>query len=255
MFDLNLYPQGLSDQDLDSMRYFGLQSALACPHSLHGPTVRALLASFEEVRHRQLERLRRAGIRGYVALGVHPASLPRRGLSTVLSELPSLFGGGHVVAVGPIGLLKGSAEEEEALVEQLRLARRLKLPVLLQTPAPQKEHITRRTLALLKTTGVSPSRALVCRANARTVRPILACGLYAGMTLHPDEMEAEQAVALVRKLGARRLAVSSSAGEGAGDILVLPRLAHLLEKMQLSKRVISRVMTTNAEDFLRLSPT
>lgn len=252
VFDVRLRPEGLSEADLESMRFFGVSAAVVAAHHAPEPTAASLRAHFDDIVGRQLERLERAGIRAYAALGVHPLGVPRRGLSEVLSALPSYFRGGKVVAVGAIGLQAGTAREEEALMEQLQLARRLKLPVLATTPRNDKERITKRLLALLAESGIPPPRVLVDRASARTIPLILEWGHAAALAVHPDELSAEGAVAIVRKRGAQRLMISSNAGVGAGDILALARLVSLLGKGRLSPQVIEQVSHENAAEFFRV---
>lgn len=251
LFDAHLHPEALSDQDLESMRFFGVERALVVAHHLPEPTPKALRKHFDDLMLRQLPRLERLGIRAWAALGVHPRCIPRRGLSEVLASLPDYFRGGRVVAVGETGLHSGGIEEEEAFLEQLALARQLKLKVVVHTPVRDKERHTRRILTLLRESGVRPSRVLVDHANGRTVRNILGCGHWAGLTLHPEALKAERAVALVRRLGSERLVLNSDAGDGAGDILGLARVAHMLAKAKLSERVVKRVAFDNAARFYR----
>ncbi len=253
LFDAHLHPEGLSDSDLETLLFFGVRAALVTAHHSPSPaSPRTLLEHFDELVGKQLVRLERAGLRAYAALGVHPQALPRRGLSEVLSALPGYFGGGRVVALGEIGLQSGTQAEEEALLEQLALARRLKLPVLLHTPDKDKARITRQLLTLVRGSGVLASRVLVDHADGRTVKVILACGHYAGLTVHPHELKAERAVAIIRKLGSERLVLDTDAGDGAGDLLALARTANLLERARLSAQVVRRVASQNALDLLRL---
>ena len=179
------------------------------------------------------------GIRGYAAVGVHPRAIPRRGLSDVLASLPEMFSGGRVVALGEIGFHRGGPDEEEALVEQLGLARRLGLRVVLHTPALDKERWTRRLLALVQEHGPLPARVLVDHASARTVPLILARGHWAGLTVQVGELTADRTVQLVRRLGSRRLLLGSDAGDRPGDLLGLPRAVHLLERAR-TRRVPGR---------------
>jgi predicted metal-dependent TIM-barrel fold hydrolase len=253
LFDAQLHPEGLTDQDLESMRLFGVTAALVPAHHFAPATARGLMAHFDDIVERQLPRLEKAGIRAYAALGVHPRCLPRRGLPEVLAKLPSYFQGGKVVAVGGIGLHEATAEEEESFSEQVALARRLKLPVVVQTPSRDKERVTRRTLSLLRDSGIKPPRVLVDRATGRTVRLIVECGHYAGLTLHPDELSAERAAALIRKLGPERLVLDTHSGDGAGDILAMARLARLLAKGKISAHVVARVCLRNGLGFFRLA--
>lgn len=253
IFDARLHPEGLSDRDLDSMQFFGLSAAVVTATHFPEPTVRSLLGHFDDVVGHQLPRLERAGIRAHAALGVHPAVVPRRGLSHVLDELPAYFQAGKVVAVGAIGLHQGGEEEEEAFLEQLALARRLKLPVLVTTPYKDKERLTKRTLVLLQQSEIPPARVLVDRVNGRTVKSVLEFGFHAGLTVHPEELTAERAAQLIRKLGPSQLVLDSNAGDGAGDILGVARLVHLLQKAKLSQPLISRVGYQNAMGFFRLA--
>jgi len=252
LFDAHLHPETLSDLDLESLRAFGVEQALALGHHLPEASSRGLRAHFDDLISVQLGRMERAGIRGYVALGVHPRAIPRRGLHDVLASLPRLFRGGRVVALGEIGFHRGGPEEEEALVEQLELARGLELPVVLHTPALDKERWTRRLLSLVHAHGPPPAQVLVEHASARTVPLILARGHWAGLTIQVGELTADRAVQLVRRLGSRRLLLGSDAGDRPGDLLGLPRAVHLLERAGLGRAVVGRVSHRNARRFLGL---
>jgi len=248
LFDAHLHPQGLTDQDLESLRLFGVAAAVVAADHSAEPTAKGLLAHFEEVVRRQLPRLEKQGVRAYAALGVHPRAVPRRGLSEVLQALPGWFGG-RVVALGEIGLHAGSEEEEEAFVEQLQLARRLKLRVMVHTPAQNKERLTRRTINLIRESGVAPGQVLIDHAGTKTVRLVVECGHWAGLTIHPDELSAERAVALVRKMGASRLVLDSDSGDRAGDLLGMARVASRLARGGLSDPVVAHVTWKNAAEF------
>ena len=251
LFDAHLHPSSLSTQDLESMRYFGVERALVFA-AISEAKPKAVLAAIQALLTEELPRLTRAGIHAVAAVGIHPRCVPRRGLQEVLAALPEAFGNSRVVAIGEIGLQTGSEEEEEAFAEQLLLAKRLKVPVVVHTPSAEKERLTRRMLVRLRESNLQPLRILVDHANARTAPLILGCGHYAGMTLHPDELKTERAVAFVRRWGSERLVFNSDAGARPGDILSLARAASLLEKAKLGGRLLQRVAHDNALDFLGL---
>jgi predicted metal-dependent TIM-barrel fold hydrolase len=253
LFDAHLHPEGLTDQDIESLQIFGVRAALVAAH--YAPvdsTPRQILAHFDSILGVQLPRLERRGIRAYAAVGVDPRCIPRRGMSEILAALPGYFGSGKVVALGEVGLQRGGDAEEGAFAEQLELSRKLKLAVLVHTPVVDKERLTRRILNLLKKAGIAPQRVMVDHASARTVRTILECGHFAGLTIHPDELSAERATALVTRLGSERLIVDSDLGDGPGDIIGLPRMVNLMAKRKLSDGVIRKVAFKNAADFLRV---
>jgi predicted metal-dependent TIM-barrel fold hydrolase len=246
LFDSHLHPTAIGDQDLESLAFFGVVRALAVSHIVEQPSANNLRRHFDALIGQQLPRLLKVGIRAKAVLGVHPGSIPRRGFSEVLSALPSYFRGARVAAIGEIGLQKGGPAEEEAFVEQLQLARSLRVPVIVHTPTHDKEAITRRILVLLRQSGIPPQRVLVDHAGPRTVRPILEWGYHAGLSIHPEVLPAERAAAWVRRLGSERLVLNSDAGDAAGDFLGLARAVSRMERAHLSSRVISRVAYENA---------
>ncbi|HEX8910650.1 MAG TPA: TatD family hydrolase [Anaeromyxobacteraceae bacterium] len=256
LFDAELHPTALRRGDLDDLRFFGVSGALVASGEAVVPaTADALRRSWDALAPGALRRLRRAGIAGHAALGLHPRQIPWRGLEALFAELPDYLGRRHVLAVGAIGLEEGGPREEAVFTRQLELARELRRPVVVHTPWREKERITRRLLALLREHELDPGRVLVLRADARTVRMIRACGYAAGISLSAGAGDAlAEAVRLVGSLGPDGLVLGSGAGEGAGDLLALPRAAGRLEKAGLSAAVIRRVCGANARALLGLAP-
>lgn len=125
LFDLHLYPEGVSDQDLESMRFFGVEAALATTHyALPAITPRKLLAQFDRLISEQLPRMERAGIRAYAAVG----KLGSEGL-VFNSEMGS--GAGDLTALArAVSLLKkaGLSERLSARVRWKNARAFLKLP-------------------------------------------------------------------------------------------------------------------------------
>jgi predicted metal-dependent TIM-barrel fold hydrolase len=253
LIDARVHPQALDERDLETLLAFGITGVVVVADGSARPrTPDGLFAHFEHLLERELPRLERAGLRAWAALGVHPAALPKRGLPHVLEVLPSYLKGGRVVALGLLGLLRGGPLEEEALLEQLALAHRFQLPALITTPTENRETVTRRLLTLLRGARVDPARILVDGAVGRTARVIRELGFVAGLTLHPDHLTVERAVALVRQLGPERLVLSSAAGDGASELLAVSRAAHRMLVGGLSRRVAQRVARENAAALLGL---
>lgn len=252
-FDAHLHADGLSNQDLRSMALFGLKAALVPARDAVCDSVKDYVAHFEGLLHLQAQRLAKAGIKPYAALGVHPARIPWHGLEEILAVVPRLAGSGRLVAVGEIGLDKGGAREEQVFERQLELAVELRLPVLASTPERDKPRLTRRLLALLRSSGIAPEAALVVHANAQTLKTIRECGFRAGLSVNPMHLSATEAASLVRSFGSEGLIVSSASGDGAHDILALPHVASVMEEQGLSPVIVRRVLGENAVAFLRLS--
>lgn len=253
LVDPRVHPQALDDRDLETLQQFGVTRVLAVSDATAFPhTPDGLFAHFEHLLEKELPRLQRSGLQAWAALGVHPAVVPRRGLLHVLETLPSFLSGGRVVALGLLGLWRGGEHEEEALLEQLALARRFNLPALVTTPTANREAVTRRLLTVLRDAKLPPHRICVDGAVGRTVRVIRELGFVAGLTLHPDHLTVERAVTLVRQLGPERLVLSSAAGDGASELLAVSRAANRLLAAGLSRRVVERVARDNAAAWLSL---
>jgi predicted metal-dependent TIM-barrel fold hydrolase len=254
IFDAQIHAGGLSDQDLNDLRFFGVGGALCvCGDDVPEATAEALLADFDARVNGDSARLRRVGLEPFLALGIHPARVPERGLEGVLARLAALLGAPRVVAVGAVGLDAGGPAEEAAFARQLELARDLRRRVIVHTPVRDKPRLTRRVLAMVRESGIDPGRVLVTDVDARTVKAARACGHHVGLMVHPARISGEEAVRLVRKLGSGNLLLGSDAGRGPGDLLALPRTAMLLEKAGLSAEIIRRVCRENALAFLGLS--
>ena len=248
MFDARLYPAGLSDADLQTLRYFAISHALAVALPPPPPvTPASIAAQHDDLLKVQLPRLQKEGLQAWAAVGVSARALPRRGLTEVLTALPALLRHPRAKVIGPLELWRGGEAEEEAFLEQLKLARQLRLPVWV---VASSDATTRRALQLLKGARVEPKSVLFDGATVSTVKLIRACGYTASLCIHPDGVTAEEAVSVVKKLGAEGLALSTGAGLGATDLLGLARAAHLLEKAGLSRAVVARVTLENAAALL-----
>jgi hypothetical protein len=255
IFDAHLSGAALGARDVADLRWFGVEGAL-CPLPTGGvpATAPALRRDWERLAGREIPRLRRAGLGAFAALAVPAARTPARGLAALLAELPDLLSRPGVAAVGPLGPAGGGAREEDALGRQLELARELRLPVLVAAPSRDAVRMTRRAVAILKESGVEPSRVLVDGAGATTVRLLRAVGYLAVLPVPAHPGGADEAARLVRALGPEGIALASHAGDGPGDLLALPRAADRMARLGLTAAVIRRACGRNALAALGIEP-
>ena len=75
-------------------------------------------------------------------------------------------------------------------------------------------------------------------------------GCWAGLTVQPEAMDARVAAQLVSRHGAERIVLTSDIGEGASDLLALPKAAEALRKAGLSAELARRLMWDGPLDFL-----
>jgi uncharacterized protein len=248
--DLHLHADGISDADLTTLVYFGLHAAVTCASDAGVTSAADVRRQWDGLAARQVRRLRDAGIRPFVALAIHPARIPFHGVDDLLHRLPRYFDDPRVVALGELGLHAGGEREEELLVRQLELAALLRKPAIVHTPAEGKLAATRRLLTLLKDSAVEPSRVLVDHVTDETFHLVRSRGHVAGLTLQPGLLEPAQAARLVARNGADGVVFTSDIGEGASDLLALPRAAEALRKAGLSAALVRRALFEGPLGFL-----
>ena len=244
-FDPILRAGSLRAGDLDDLRFFGVGGALVAGEG-DGASADGVFRRWDGLAGAALRRARRAGLEAWAAVGVSPLEIPRRGLEALLAELPHRLGRPRVAVVGPLGLERGGAREEEVLARQLALASELRVPVLLR--AAPGERAARRALAVVRESELPPERVLAGAAGLRDVRTIRGCGHLAALDLSAGSLD--EAVRIVRALGPEGLALASGAGDGAGDLLAIPRAAGRMHKAGLSAAVIRRVCGENARRWV-----
>ncbi len=248
--DLHLHAEGIRDADLATLSLFGLRAAVTCAHDLSHGQAGEVQTHWDELVQVQTARLLSAGIRPFVALAIHPVRIPWHGVDGLLHALPRYFDDPRVVALGELGLQEGTAREEELLTRQFALSLSLRRPVIIHTPSTEKLARTRRLLALLLEAKIPPERALIDHVTAETFPLVRGMGFWAGLTLQPGGLEAREAAALVKAHGAERVVLTSDIGEGASDLLALPRAAEALLSAGLSKSLARRALYDGPLAFL-----
>lgn len=250
LVDLHLHADGISSEDLATLAYFGVKAAVTCARDTGAGSAPDLRKHWDELVAVQTQRLKAAGIRPFVALALHPARIPWHGVDDLLHRLPHYFDDPRVVALGEIGLHEGGDREEEIFSRQLELAARLSRPVIVHTPGKNKLQRTRRALALIKDSPVEASRVLVDHVSEKTFPLVRGMGCWAGLTLQPDLFDPQSAAAVISKHGAERIVLTSDIGEGATDLLALPKAAEALLAAGLSEELRRRVLWDGPLAFL-----
>jgi len=248
--DLHLHADGISAQDLSTLAYFGLKAAVTCARDAGAGSAAELLKHWDELVQIQTQRLKMAGIRPLVALALHPARIPWHGVDDLLHRLPHYFDDPKVVALGELGLQEGTDREEDVFARQLTIAARLRKPAIVHTPGRDKLQRTKQLLALLKASPLPPASVLIDHVSEETFSLVRGLGCWTGLTLQPGLFDAEAAAAVISKHGAERIVLTSDIGEGATDLLALPKAAEALQKAGLSDELCRRVLWENPLDFL-----
>src|SRR5205823_13597210 len=199
--DLHLHADGIPDQDLATLAYFGVKAAVTCARDAGAGSAADLRRHWDELVRVQTARLRQAGIRPLVALALHPARIPWHGVDDLLHRLPHYFDDPKVVALGELGLQEGTDREEDVFARQLTIAARLRKPAIVHTPGRDKLQRTKQLLALLKASPLPPASVLIDHVSEETFSLVRGLGCWTGLTLQRGLFDAEAAAAVISKHG------------------------------------------------------
>jgi predicted metal-dependent TIM-barrel fold hydrolase len=165
----------------------------------------------------------------------------------VMDLLPRFAGKEGVVAIGEIGYDEMTGTEEKYFRLQLELAQELAMPVMIHTPHRNKKAGTSRSMDVCQEHGLPPHRVVIDHNNEETVKEVLDRGFWAGFTIYPKtKMDSERMAAIVKRYGAERILVDSSADWGISDPLAVPKTARLMLEQGISRDTVETVCYRNA---------
>lgn len=202
------------------------------------------------------ERFRAAqfGIRHHATIALNPKEANDPRCREVLAEVPRYLLKDGVVAVGEVGYDSMTPEEDEVFAAQLQMARDAELPVLVHTPHRDKLAGTRRTLDVVRESGLTPERVLVDHLNETNVALVRDAGAWAGFSIYPDtKMDEDRMVALLKEYGTERMIVNSAADWGRSDPLKTVQTGRAMLAAGFSDDDVDQVLWRNPVAFYEQS--
>lgn len=195
------------------------------------------------------------GIKHYCTMGLNPKEANddrvNEGVMALLEDYVSREG---VVGVGEIGYDDMTPKEEHFFARQLELAVRHKLPVLIHTPHRDKLDGVKRTLDVVKESGIAPELVLVDHNNEITVPMMRETGHYAGFSIYPNtKMTPERMVEIFRRFGTEKMIINSAADWGVSDPLMVPKTVQAMRKAGMDEEEIEGVVWRNPIGFFAQS--
>jgi len=254
LMDARVRGAGSTSVDMENLRFFGMSGIVLSPPAYPAATVEEVLGRFHALLGEERRRATAAGLSVWVMLGVHPCWAPRRDVHQILHRLPELLRREGVVGVGELGLLDGTPPELDLLHRQLEAAGDAGLPVVLHFPGGDGYRLTALALDALLEVGFPPGRALVAGVSAETLELVQAAGARAGVTLGGEPLGRAVGVGLLRQAGPSDAIVDGGLGDGACDLLAIPKAAEELLAGGWSEDDIGRVMRDNAAKFFGVAP-
>jgi predicted metal-dependent TIM-barrel fold hydrolase len=198
------------------------------------------------------ERFRAAqfGIRHHCTIALNPKEANDPRCREVLDVLPRYLAKDGVVAVGEVGYDSMTPEEDEVFSRQLALAIEHELPALVHTPHRDKLAGTRRTLDVVKESGIDPGRVLVDHLNEPTVGVVHESGSWMGFSIYPDtKMDEKRMVAILQQYGTERMIVNSAADWGRSDPLKTYKTGLAMLDAGFTEADVDKVLWQNPVEF------
>jgi predicted metal-dependent TIM-barrel fold hydrolase len=195
------------------------------------------------------------GIKHYCTMGLNPKEANddrvNQGAFELLEDYVNREG---VVGVGEIGYDDMTAKEEKYFTLQLELAVKHDLPVLIHTPHRDKLDGVKRTLDVVRESGIAPEKVLVDHNNELTMPLMRDTGHYAGFSIYPNtKMTPERMVEIFRRFGTEKMVINSAADWGVSDPLMVPKTVLAMRKAGMEDDEIEGVVWRNPIEFFAQS--
>jgi len=256
-FDPHIHMNSRTTDDYQRMYASGLVGVIE-PAFWQGQP-RTSLGSFVDYFNMLIgwERFRASqfGVHHYCTMGLNPKEANDLSIAyEVMEILPEYLAKDGVVAVGEIGYDDITPEEDQFMAEQLQLAMKFNLPVLIHTPHRDKIGGTKRTIDLIREVGIAEHMVIIDHLNEQTLPLVMETDCWKGHSIYPDtKMSEARMVELLRDYGTEKMVVNSAADWGVSDPLKVPKTGAAMKKAGYSDADIEQVLFFNPIDFFAQS--
>ena len=253
VFDPHIHMSSRTTHDYEAMAAAGVAAIVEPAFWLGQPrtSVGSFVDYFASLLGWEPFRAEQFGVAHFCALALNPKEANDPGLrDDVLAVLPRYLVKERVVCVGEVGYDSMTPAEDEVFVRQLRLAVEHELPVMVHTPHRDKVEGTRRSLDVVRESGISPERVLIDHNNELTARMVLDSGCWAGFSIYPDtKMDEQRMVRVLQEHGMERMLVNSAADWGRSDPLKTVKTGAAMADAGFSADDVDRVLWRNPVAF------
>jgi predicted metal-dependent TIM-barrel fold hydrolase len=252
IFDPHIHMTSRTTDDYEAMFAAGVR-ALVEPSFWLGPprtSVASVTDYFDGLIGWERFRAAQFGIRHHCTIALNPKEANDPRCVEVLGVLPRYLAKDGVVAVGEVGYDSMTPEEDTAFATQLGLAIEHELPALVHTPHRDKLAGTKRTLDVVRESGIDPGRVVVDHLNEPTVGLVAESGCWMGFSIYPDtKMDERRMVAILEEYGLDRMVVNSAADWGRSDPLKTYKTGLAMLDAGFSESDVDKVLWRNPVEF------
>jgi len=201
-------------------------------------------------------RAAKRGMKHFCTIAMNPKEAENLTLSReVIAGMKEFLDRSTAVGIGEIGLNNITPNEEKVMAEQLEMAKKLDVPVIIHTPHNNKLEGTQRIIAICQESKANPARINIDHNTEETIRFTLEAGFWAGVTMYPrTKCTPQRGRDMVEKFGAERILLNSACDWETSDPLAVPKCAKLMCDTGFTRTQVRRVVWENPYHFLAQSP-
>jgi uncharacterized protein len=256
IFDPHIHMTSRTTDDYERMAAAGVRALVEPAFWVGQPRTNAgsFIDYFDALIGWEPFRAEQFGIRHHCAIALNPKEANDPRCREVLDVLPRYLAKDRVVAVGEVGYDSMTPAEDEVFAAQLALAVEYDLPVLVHTPHRDKQRGTRRTLDVVRESGIDPGRVVIDHLNEVTVALVADSGCWMGFSIYPDtKMSPTRMAAVLRDYGSARTLVNSAADWGRSDPLLTRATGEAMLATGFTDDEVDRVLWRNPVEFFAQS--
>ena len=251
MIDTHMHADSRSSEDFEKMYLAGINTAVTCsfyPYKIDNETV--LLNHLNRILEYDTKRAKEYGLDLKVALGIHPANTIENP-QIIYENLYEWIENNRIVAIGEIGLEDLTDAEISIFKKQLDIADETKSKVIIHTPRNNKKEVLKEILEILPN-HLDENQAVVDHINPAVVGDAIDSDCMLGLTVQPQKMEKEDAIAILDEYGFDRFLLNSDISNKPSDPLSVAKTVRELERRGFEKEDIDKISHKNAQKFFNI---
>jgi uncharacterized protein len=257
IFEPHIHMTSRTTDDYEAMAAVGVKALVEPAFWLGQPrtSVGTFVDYFSGLVGWERFRASQFGIRHHCAIALNPKEAnDERVRDEVLTLLPRFLAKDGVVAVGEVGYDAMTPAEDQVFAAQLELTLQHGLPLLVHTPHRDKLEGTRRTLQVVRESGLAPERVLIDHNNELTVGLVADSGCWMAFSIYPHtKMDEYRMVRILREYGTERILVNSAADWGRSDPLKVAKTAAAMAEAGFGDDEVDAVVWRNPVAFFSQS--
>ena len=251
MIDTHMHADSRSGEDFKEMYLAGIDAAITCsfyPYKIDNETV--LLNHLNRILEYDTKRAEECGLDLKVALGIHPANCDVNP-EIIFESLYKWIENRQIVAIGEIGLEDLTENEIDIFKRQLDIADETSSKVIIHTPRKNKKDVLNVILDILPQ-HLDEKQAVIDHINPDVIADAIDSDCMLGLTVQPQKMDKEEAIAILDEYGFDRFLLNSDISNKPSDPLSVPKTIRELQKLGYETGKIEKVSHKNAQEFFNI---